>query len=461
MTRAASIPSNETGISVTIVLAALVVAGPFILLSSEQPGLALALLVGIGIVAVTALRTDIALLLLVMVGPLEGAFVSTHAQLSPTKAAGFLCFASFAIAVMRGHRIRFDRSHVVVLLLFAVAALSTLMAEGIDKAIVVTSRYGSFVALYIVITQFIGDHRMLARLAWTLSGATSFAALIAIQGFLAPTNDVRATLPGADANDVGFMFVTTLPLTFWLLRTPWPRKLLPAAMIGVIGAATLLTFSRGAVVGAGVGLVWAAVTERRRIAAVVPVAIVTAVVLVMLIRSDEHRFDNALSAKENIAQANVNSRLDAWETAVDMTAAQPLLGVGPGNFALRYPDFNDSPAGAEVGVVHNAYLDVAAELGVTGLVLFLAFLAMSFARASRARRDHRGPPGYATAVRTALLIAMASSITLSEQFYAPFWVLGGLATLLWLDSPGSGGGSSSPPSDAAAGGGHTTLALHH
>jgi len=387
-----------------VVIGALLIAAPLILVAPRAPLVALLAVVGVAVVALAALRTDVAVLILVFVGPLEGAFVSTSAQLSPTKVAGLLCFASFAVAAMRGMRIHLDRSHVLLFVLFAIAAISTLLAESMDEAVIVTARYASFVALYVVITQFAGDHRLLRWVAWALSVSATIAAVIALNVYLFGNQDFRATLPGADANDLGFTFVTTLPLTFWLLKTPWPRKALPAGMVAIISSATLLTFSRGALLGAGVGLFWAALTERPRVLAVVPAVFLTALVVIFVVRSDPHRLDDAFAAKENIAQRNVNERLDAWSSAVNMAAERPLVGVGPGNFASHYHEFNDSPVGTvEPTVVHNAYLDVAAELGVTGLVLFVAYLGLAFARATRARSGGRGPPGLASAVRTALL----------------------------------------------------------
>ena len=35
--------------------------------------------------------------------------------------------------------------------------------------------------------------------------------------------------------------------------------------------------------------------------------------------------------------------------------------------------------------------------------------------------------------RTALVVACVSAVFLSEQYYAPFWLLGALATALWRE----------------------------
>ena len=111
-----------------------------------------------------------------------------------------------------------------------------------------------------------------------------------------------------------------------------------------------------------------------------------------------------------------------------------MLGVGPGNFRFHYLEETGRPPGTgNIGVVHNAYLDVAAELGMAAMVVFLLYLGTVFLRAGIARRRGNGPPGYASAVRTALVVACVSAVFLSEQYYAPFWLLGALATALWRE----------------------------
>jgi hypothetical protein len=61
------------------------------------------------------------------------------------------------------------------------------------------------------------------------------------------------------------------------------------------------------------------------------------------------------------------------------------------------------------------------------------YLGAAFVRASVARRRGDGPPGLATAVRTALVVACVSALFLSAQYYAPFWLLGALATAMWRE----------------------------
>ena len=67
------------------------------------------------------------------------------------------------------------------------------------------------------------------------------------------------------------------------------------------------------------------------------------------------------------------------------------------------------------------------------MVLFVLYLGMTMGRLTVAARRGRGPPGLAGALRVSLIIAMVSAVFVSEQYYAPFWLIGGLATAIWAE----------------------------
>jgi putative inorganic carbon (hco3(-)) transporter len=408
-------------------------AVPFALLAATRPGLVLVALAVLAVVALSAARVEFPILLLVATAPLEAIFTTGQdSQLSVTKVVGALAFASFALnAIVARRRLCFDAGHALVFGLLAIAMISTLQAEHIPEAITTTTRYASFVALFFVVSQFVGDHRFQVRIAWVLSISSAIAGALASWNFLSGQT-LSARLPNGDPNDVAFILATTLPFSFWLLRESGWRRAAAVAMVGVIAVTTLLTLSRGALVGLGAGLLWLAIVERRQLKAIVGGTVIAAVVLAVVVQVEQDRVETGLRAKEKVASSNVASRLEAWRAAADLAAERPLLGVGPGNYQFHYLEATDRPAGTPaLRVVHNAYLDIAAELGPLAMVLFLGYLIAMVARLTTAVRHRLGPPGIASAARTALIVGIFASITLSEQYFAPFWLLGGLATAIW------------------------------
>ncbi len=408
--------------------------------ASSDPTRALLWLLVIGVAVTCALRADIALLGFVAIVPLEAQYevVPVIGQ-TPAKTAGALCFASFALYALRSRvHLVFDMSHALVVLLLGLALVSTVQAREIDPALTTTLRYASFIALYFVASQFVGDHRLQRRIAWTISIASTIAALIALNHFFFGHGYVyRANLEHGDPNQLAFILATSLPFTFWLLNTRWLIRPLVLAMIVLISLAIVFTYSRGALVAIGAAIAFLMATDRKRVPLLAFAAVLTVTAGFAFVRSNPEtvtRIEDAIFAKEKVAAANIDARLTAWNAAADLAVSHPILGIGPGNFYYHYSEATGSPAGVvPVNVVHNAYLDIASELGLIGLTLFLAYLVLIFARLTDVKRDGTGPPGLAAALRVSLVIAVVGAITLSEHYSAPFWLVGGLATALWME----------------------------
>lgn len=413
--------------------AGLVVAAvPLTALSVRQPLTALLLFAGLVTVGLSLLRVEAALLLLVASTPLDSAVSLGSSTLTLTKAAGVVAFVSLVFHLVAGRRkLYLDRSHAVVGTILAIALVSTLLARDSGLAVETTLRYASFVALYVMVTQFVGEHGVHRAVAWTLSLAAAAAGAFALTRYLTDESSV-ATLPNTNANDFAFVLATTLPLAFWLLGSRVLLRPLVLAVIGVVAAGVLLSFSRGAVVGLAAGLAWELLTRRRSLPTLVAGAVVATLAVLLVIRADPARFESGLELKQQVAQYNVESRLDAWRGAATLVSEHPVLGVGPGNFRVHFYEATGNPPGTHnLTVVHNAYLDVAAELGIVAAALFLLYLGMVFLRSNDAARNGLGAPGLGHAVQTSLVIAAVAALFLSEQFFAPFWLLGGLATVVW------------------------------
>ena len=185
---------------------------------------------------------------------------------------------------------------------------------------------------------------LVRRVVWALSIAATVSAVIGLQNYL-NGNTIYATLQNANPTDFAFILVTTLPLTFWLLGTKPALRPLVVLMIAVMSTAAVLSLSRSAVVGVAAGLFFFVLTDRRRLPLVLGGGIVALAAAVFVIHSNPGRFQTALFYKQNIAETNVTTRLDAWHAAARLAAQNPLLGIGPGNFQFYFNEATDRPPG--------------------------------------------------------------------------------------------------------------------
>ncbi len=394
------------------------------------------LLVAVGAVIVVALvRLDLALLLVAAAVPLEYSVTLGNPQLTVVKLAGGLCFLSFALQLAtRRIRLRLDSTHLMLLGILALIMVATVAAQSLESAPLVVVRYLSYVGLYFVLTSFAGDRRTLERFIWVLSLAAAVAGVLAIRNLLIGF-DTRATPTYGDANDLAYVLSTTLPLTLWLLGPRRPQRLAAILLVVLISVADALTLSRGAALGLGCALVWVLVTNRGALRAFVVPAFACAACAILLVSTQHGAISVALTDKAAVAGANVDHRFDAWRSALELIGTHPLVGVGPGNFQfLTAAVDNRPPTRTDPTVVHNTYLEVGAEIGLPALVLLLAYLRTSFVRLRDVRRHGVGPPHLALAVTAGLIVAVTAALTLSEQYYAPLWVMGAFATCLWQGS---------------------------
>ena len=113
---------------------------------------------------------------------------------------------------------------------------------------------------------------------------------------------------------------------------------------------------------------------------------------------------------ENFA---VLERQSHWLAGLNMFASNRLLGVGLGNYDLRFHEFSESPTFLmSQGHAHNYYIHVVAEAGLVGLVSYLLLIGaivLSAFVAVRALQGGAGADGDAFA--QAVVVGVLGTVT--------------------------------------------------
>lgn len=93
-------------------------------------------------------------------------------------------------------------------------------------------------------------------------------------------------------------------------------------------------------------------------------------------------------AMENEAMASTGARKELLADAIKMTLDNPLLGVGPGEFAdYRRENLTFAGGQRKQGVPsHNTYAQIAAETGIPGVMFYIAFLTVIYLSIRRVRK---------------------------------------------------------------------------
>jgi O-antigen ligase len=199
-----------------------------------------------------------------------------------------------------------------------------------------------------------------------------------------------------DANDVGLIMVTSLPLVLLILQTSHGRMRVAFLLgLGLVGATIAKTQSRGAFLGAlvvagGLLFLLPGIPFAKRVLSVAAAA------LVMALAAPPGYWDAMRSVLDD-PQSDynwdaTNGRRNLAKRGVGYMIAYPVFGIGINNFPLAEGTISDkarnTPAGHGIrwAAAHNSYVQAGAESGFVGLALWVSLLVGGVAGCIRLRR---------------------------------------------------------------------------
>ena len=145
------------------------------------------------------------------------------------------------------------------------------------------------------------------------------------------------------------------------------------------------TQSRGGFLGlmAVTGLIL--MRSRKKLAGVV---LAGALGIAVVLASPQGAFDRFSSIAHYQGEENAQIRLAMWRAGLRMFADHPFLGVGTGAFPIAYgEDYRDPEFPYNTWwTAHNSVIQVMAELGLVGLMLWLTMVFSGFSDLKKARR---------------------------------------------------------------------------
>lgn len=268
-------------------------------------------------------------------------------------------------------------------------------------------------------------------------------------------------LPGAEgqainANQLAGATLLYLPIAIALAIGWWRegrRRLALVALVAAGGVAglLLLTQSRSGWIGGAGGLVALAVLtglasrqRRIRLAAILLVVVLALALGGVLATLGSQSIaalwpsDTGNSAEGVAGPISLSDRVEIWSRAVYAIQDFPFTGVGLGTFrrvvGLLYPLFTISPD-IDIAHAHNIFLQVALDVGVPGLIAYLALLWVAGAVAWHVAR--RGPPllqalaiGLLAALVSLHLYGLTDALALGSKPGLAFWMILGLLAAL-------------------------------
>ncbi len=411
-------------------------------LAGIKPTLAIAAAAGLvfGLVVLWNLNVGVCLFLLVTFLDV----VSRNQNLSLTKGAGAVLAASW-LAVIASHRgVRRDFSQAqpglmaALVAFLAWSAISVLWAQSPSAALKSTERYALDLLLVPIVFWAVRERRhvvaifgvfitgALLSVLWGLTqGKVSGGAAAAQVGRLSGANveaNVLATL-------LIVCVVLAFALTLVLRDAPVARRFAAFAAVAAL-AAFFGTFSRGGLISLAVVVLAGCLYAGRGRPAFLALIVVVAIVGAVFVSTDTS------GTVSRITSTSTSGRSDIWKIGLRMVRANPVVGVGSGNYQIVEPQYlNTEPGQILRGDLivttplpaHNIYLHILAEMGIIGLALFLTVLGLALRCAIRAVSLFR-----ASGQRSLEILGRALVISLVGILTADFFVSDQYSKQLWL-----------------------------
>jgi O-antigen ligase len=344
------------------------------------------------------------------------------------KALGLMGFAWAALRMMSGDRMvsRLGARQAMLFYVFltAVALLSLVHGSGFQYVI---GRYIAYAVFLPFVVVAVRSQEDLGRvLKWLV---LSYVAVFpyAVRQML--RFGERLGVGVYEANYLATILVLLVPVAFAfasLQRVSTRRWLWIGAGLTLV-VMIVLTGSRGGFVGllaAGVLFVY----RRRGLGAAVAVMLLLVVGVLALPTELSTRAMATLSGDSSQLPAELEAsnraHVGLFWAALRMISDSPVMGVGP----LNFKDLSTLYTGLEqANMAHNMFLEIAAEMGLLVLAVFVILLASAFTALGRTARLRGGPAAtelatWAEGLRSGLTGYVVAGCFISAEYEKILWI---------------------------------------
>jgi putative inorganic carbon (HCO3(-)) transporter len=194
-----------------------------------------------------------------------------------------------------------------------------------------------------------------------------------------------------DANDLALLFVVTIPFAFFALKGSRPAvKAVLLVSLALMLAGMVETGSRGGFLGliaVGFMLFLGGSSQARKYTLI---AVIAGTVLFVAAAPATYwdRIGTIYNYQSDYNLSEAGGRIMIWKTGLKMIAQNPVIGIGIGCFPNEHAKLSEFHLQS---AAHNAFLQITAELGIVGLLLFLGIIITSLIVGRRVKREvHAG-----------------------------------------------------------------------
>lgn len=369
---------------------------------------------------------------LVAVMPLEQHWLWGHSLIGTftvVKALGVLCLL-IALVHIAGGSVSLGRLYgreTRWFLAFAVMLCLALLRKSVIPGAAL-SHVLSIILLFVIALVLVDSRPRLYTSLLVAIGGAAFASLYVIRGQQMSGGFEASVRPGGimrDSNYYALLVGLWIPLAFlWAFsgRPKWERLFCFGCLVSML-LGTTFAASRGGFLGLVAAMLYLVARSRRPLR---NLAVAGALMIPLLLAFSSSALDRLTNPTWADRQAQ-EARLIAWKAGLRMIRAHPLNGVGTHNFEFVVAQYED-PDERVVSLAHNTYVEMAAELGLPGFILYLGVFVAASGSLERVRRRTKAVKAIhlstiALGLQAGLVSYLVSSFFLTAWFEKILWLL--------------------------------------
>lgn len=358
-----------------------------------------------------------------------------------------LTLVSWIVAlIITRTKIKWSWFHTAFLVFLGIIGVTIITAANNYYAYETFQAMAVYFVMFMILSNVVDSLDRLRKLVWLLLLIHLYFALKGIltfvtgQHYIATTGQYTSGIVASgfigDENDFAMAINMMIPFAFFgFFYLKGKAKLFSGVLLVVFLLAVISSFSRGGWVGLGAIITYGLFNIRKKLAVVGLIVILAATALTFA----PPEYWEEVSSVTDTSESTASARLRFWDAGLRMFMDSPIIGVGAANGGIHMPayvrGFRD--ANTQWGrAFHGTWIQVLAELGALGMVVYLIMIVLFFGALKRIGRlklpgeDGKKSEYLSKAIIGSLIGYFACATFLSTAYYPQLWTTYMLAIAL-------------------------------
>jgi putative inorganic carbon (HCO3(-)) transporter len=343
-----------------------------------------------------------------------------------------------------GKTIKWWRFNYLYLGFIAIIALSVFLAQNNRLALNILQLFVINFVMFMIVTNRMDSTKKLDKLIWILLLIFTYFSIKGILNFASGQFDYGSKRTSgvvggsflSDENDFALALNFMIPFAyfFFIEKSKGLKKYFSLGILTILVLGVIASGSRGGWIGLMTAIIYCLIMSKRKAISLAIVGLL-AVVIVLFAPA------NYWQGVESISRTNegtAESRINYWKAGVRMLVAYPLFGVGAANGPIRMPEFVTGfrDSSTQWGrAFHGTFPQVMAELGGSGLILYLMMIFLALKKLRQLLKTDMGEDEarvklIAKAIIGSIIAYIITATFLSTAYYPELWTLYTFTTVL-------------------------------